>query len=142
MSDKIAERAAKWWDEGARVQYPEFKQGFDEAVKRIATWSYRIGYTACLMDQQYKNDVIQETRWCPNCPGGKIIQDPHWPDRLMCEKCQSNWGKEEILEERCHNCNSPRGGVHASGCTGCENDIINDIIEEPDEVRGDDHSAR
>ncbi|KKN98891.1 hypothetical protein LCGC14_0141320 [marine sediment metagenome] len=37
-------------------------------------------------------------QWCPNCPGGKIVQDPHWLGRLLCWKCRSNWGKEEKIE--------------------------------------------
>lgn len=34
-----------------------------------------------------------EGAWCPCCCNGKVVQDPHWSGRIVCENCQSNWDK-------------------------------------------------
>ncbi len=37
---------------------------------------------------------IVEGSGCPCCPGGKIIGDSLWTERIMCDKCNSNWERE------------------------------------------------
>jgi hypothetical protein len=49
------------------------------------------GGPSCASD----HEPVEGKRSCPNCPGGTIGPDPHWPDRDLCEKCQSNWPRGE-----------------------------------------------
>lgn len=47
----------------------------------------------------------EEGDLCPNCPGGRVFIDPHWPDRLLCNKCNSNWAREKEGKDEQEECN-------------------------------------